>query len=184
MQNDPEYPAADESRLPPLPPPERLQELLFEAARIGRADMIAPLVGVGAEIDSYDPKGHTPLILASYHGHREATGAILQCDACVDLPDGSRGNTALMGVAFKGHFTIAEMLLGEGADPNATNFAGQTALMMAALFGRVDFVDLLLSRGALAETQDLAGNSAAKLALQQGNEGIARRLSACRPREP
>ncbi|WP_395336972.1 ankyrin repeat domain-containing protein [Novosphingobium sp. BL-8H] len=185
MRNDPQNPATDGSRLPPLPLPERLQELLFEAARIGRADMIAPLVGAGAKIDSCDPKGYTPFILASYHGHREASGAILQCGAGVDLPDGSRGNTALMGVTFKGHLAIAGMLLEEGANPNATNFAGQTALMMAALFGREDFVDLLLARGALVDMLDLAANSAASLALQQGNEGMARRLSrSCRCSAP
>ncbi|HEY1067614.1 MAG TPA: hypothetical protein VGE52_15935, partial [Pirellulales bacterium] len=34
----------------PLPPPERLQQLLFDAARLGRDDVIPALVLAGARI--------------------------------------------------------------------------------------------------------------------------------------
>ncbi len=174
-------PANDDQAPPPLPAPERIQELLFDAARLGRDDMIAALLQAGADIAALDPKGYTPLILASYHGHEGATEALLEHGAPVDQQDGVRGNTALMGVAFKGYKPIAGLLLDAGADPDVTNAGGQTALMMAALFGHSAIVDLLIDRGSNPHFQDAAGNSAVSIAQTQNNELMVARLNArCR----
>lgn len=174
--------ATDDDRpLPPLPSPGRLQELLFDAARLGRVDVIPALLQAGADIDARDAKGHTPLILASYHGQAAATRLLLRSGAQVDLADASRGNTALMGVAFKGHADIVRDLLNGGADPETRNHAGQTALMMAALFDRTAIVDELMARGCDPEACDIAGNSAVSVAEAQGNEAMAARLRRARP---
>jgi len=168
MQKRSEVQEAEEI-LPPLPPPERIQDLLFDAARLGRVDVIPALLLAGADISALDPKGYTPLILASYHGHREAAALLLDEGAAVDQPDAARGNTALMGTAFKGYQAIADLLLDHGADPNATNNAGQTALMMASLFGHSGIVDRLIVSGADKEKVDAAGNSALSVAREQNN---------------
>lgn len=162
--------------VPPLPSPERLQQLLFDASRLGRADMIAPLLHAGADIGERDAQGYTALILACYHGHEEAAELLLARGAPVDQPDGARGNTALMGVAFKGFTRIAERLLDAGADPDAINLAGQTALMLAALFGHEAIVDHLIARGANPHLRDAAGNCAASVAGSQGNDRMVERL--------
>ena len=153
----------------PLPTPNRLQELLFDAARLGRVDVLPALIHVGANVGCIDAKGHTPLILASYHGHEEATAFLLDAGAVVDQGDLSRGNTALMGVAFKGYENISRLLLARGACPNARNYSGQTALMMAAMFGRSRIVEMLLDVGADISLTDAAGNSALSLAGDQRN---------------
>ena len=173
-------PANDDQAPPPLPSSERLQELLFDAARLGRDDMIPALLQAGADIAALDPKGYTPLILASYHGHQATTALLLQHGAPVDTQDHARGNTALMGVAFKGYTQIAELLLDAGADAHSKNFAGQTALMMAALFGHSAIVDLLVDRGSDPHVQDAAGNSAISVAETQNNELMVARLKAKR----
>lgn len=170
--------AADDEPSPPLPSPERIQQLLFDAARLGREEMIAALLQAGADVRAVDPNGHSALILASYHGHEGATALLLQHGSLVDQPDKARGNTALMGVAFKGHDAIAERLLDAGAEPDATNRAGQTALMMAALFGHGTIVDRLLERGCDPQLQDAAGNSAVSVARSQSNEAMVARLKA------
>jgi hypothetical protein len=77
-----------------------------------------------------------------------------------------------MGVAFKDDGKIADRLLAEDCDVNATNNMGQTALMMAALFGRSEIVRLLIAHGANAALKDKAGNTAAGLAQQQGNAEV------------
>jgi ankyrin repeat protein len=170
--------ANDDQAVPPLPPPERIQELLFDAARLGRVDMIPALLQAGADIAALDGMGHTALILACYHGHEDAVDLLLELGAAVDQPDGARGNTALMGAAFKGLAEIAGTLLEAGADPDTVNNAGQTALMFAALFGRSAIVDRLIARGADPHLVDAAGNSAVSVARAQGNDLMVARLTA------
>lgn len=166
------------AEMPPLPSPARLQELLFDAARMGREDMILALVQAGASLEGRDARGHTPLVVASYNGQLGATALLLSLGA---LPDGTSdfsGNSALMGVAFKGHDEIARLLLAAGANVNRTNGAGQTPLMMAALFDRRAIVDLLLAAGAETGARDAEGNSAASVADAQGNAALAAYLAS------
>ncbi|MGO4170489.1 ankyrin repeat domain-containing protein [Novosphingobium sp. YAF33] len=154
-----------------LPSPERIQELLFEAARIGRDDMITPLINAGADLEARDIKGHTALVLATYNGQETTTGLLLGLGAA---PDGDTvSGSPLMGVCFKGHLRIAKKLIDAGADVDQRNSAGQTALMMASLFGHRDIIDLLVSNGADLRAIDAAGNDAVSLARAQGNEEIA-----------
>jgi ankyrin repeat protein len=167
--------------VPPLPTPERIQELLFDAARLGRDEIIPALMQAGADVAALDGAGHTALILASYHGHEAATALLLDYGAAVDQPDRARGNTALMGVAFKGHVEVAEKLLEAGADPMVTNLAGQTALMMAALFGHIAIVDKLIARGGDPQVRDAAGNSAVSMAESQNNLPMLARLAVAQP---
>jgi uncharacterized protein len=170
--------AETENPVPPeLPSPERLQELLFVAARMGRDDVIPALVQAGADLEGTDPKGYTALILASYNGQESTTALLLSHGARVDAGDSERGNTALMGIAFKGYALIAELLIDGGADVNKRNFAGQTALMTAALFNRIEIIDLLLAAGADPNLVDANGNTVVTLARSQGNQQLVDRFT-------
>ncbi|WP_156680954.1 ankyrin repeat domain-containing protein [Sphingomonas profundi] len=162
----------------PLPSAERMQMLFFDAAREGRGDVIEALLVYGAVIDAHDGKGHTALILAAYHDRLAALNLLLMHGADPDAGDIARGNTALMGAAFKGHDAVAARLVAAGCTVNARNKAGQTALMMAAMFGRDDQVDMLLAAGADRDAVDAAGNTAASLAAGQRNAAMVARLSA------
>lgn len=170
---------SDQTDTPPaeLPSPERAQELLLAAARLGRDDLIPALIAAGADIEGRDMRGYTALILASYNGHETTTGLLLSLGAAVDGVDGERGNTALMGISFKGYPAIARVLIDAGADVNARNGAGQTALMTAVLFGQEAIIDMLIAAGADSSLVDLNGNSVVSLARSQGNEALARRFS-------
>ncbi|MFC0206371.1 ankyrin repeat domain-containing protein [Novosphingobium soli] len=159
-----------------LPPPERRQELLFEAAKLGRTDLIALLVANGADVNAYEARGFTPLILAAYNGQAETVEALLRAGADPCKPDLGQGNTAQMGVAFKGDDRIAARLLQERCDVDARNKAGQTALMMASLFGRSAQVEMLLDKGADPAIRDASGRTAGSVAQGQGNAALATRL--------
>lgn len=165
-----------DQELRPLPSSARLQELFFDAARIGRDDVLPALIQAGVDRHARDAKGYTALILASYHGHETATRLLVEAGAAIDAGDTARGNTALMGVAFKGFTAIARLLIEAGAEVDRRNAAGQTALMLAALFDQRAIVDLLLGAGADPDATDAAGNSAVGVAMAQGNGGMAARL--------
>jgi len=159
-----------------MPSQERLQELLFAAARMGRNDMIPDLLKAGATIEGRDPRGYTALILASYNGQESTTGLLLSLGAEVNAGDGERGNTALMGISFKGYPGIARLLVASGADVNARNFAGQTALMTAVLFNQLEIVNLLVEAGADPSIADAHGNTVTKLALMNGHQHLVERF--------
>jgi len=168
---------AEATAPPPLPSPERLQELLFDACRLGRDDMVSALLQAGASRETEDARGFTPLVLASYNGQESTTALLLGLGAAVDGHAYAKGSSALMGVAFKGHAPIARLLLDAGADPNRRNRGGQTALMMAALFGQQTIVDMLLAAGADPSARDDTGQSAADIASAQGNDELADALA-------
>ncbi len=170
----------DTRDLPSLPPMERLVELMFDAARTGRDEMVPALVQAGVDTEVTDAKGYTPLVIASYNGQAEATAALLAAGAQVDGAADARGNTALMGVCFKGYTEIAQILLDAGADVNRRNGVGQTALMMAALVNKTAIIDLLLEHGADPAIADAAGNSVHSLAVSQGNAALAERFATSR----
>ncbi|HYF01960.1 MAG TPA: ankyrin repeat domain-containing protein, partial [Patescibacteria group bacterium] len=88
------------------------------------------------------------------------------------------GNTALMGVCFKGYPNIAELLITSGAELDLQHGNGGTALMFAALFGRNDIIRMLLKHCADASKTDFRGMTARDHAMQQGNEEGAEILEA------
>jgi ankyrin repeat protein len=160
-----------------LPSPERRQALLFDAAKLGRTDLIPVLVREGADVNAYEGRGFTPLILAAYNGQASAVEALIAAGADPCKPDASQGNTAQMGVAFKGDDHLAARLLKEKCDVNARNNAGQTALMMASLFGRTAQIDMLLKAGADPSLVDASGRSATSVAQAQGNGAAIEKLA-------
>lgn len=160
-----------------LPPMERLIELWFDAARMGREDVVPALLAAGVDIEVTDAKGYTALVLASYNGQQSTTALLLEHGAAVDGAHDAQGNTALMGVCFKGYLPIARLLIDAGAAVNRRNSVGQTALMMAALFDQGEIIDLLLANGADAEVTDAAGNTVQSLAMAQGNTELAARFT-------
>ena len=97
--------------LPPLPSPERLRELMFDAARLGRTDVLPALLHAGCAVEAKDERGYTPLILAAYHGHDEAVTLLLDHGADPEVGDAARGNTALMGAAIDDCASDAFILL-------------------------------------------------------------------------
>jgi ankyrin repeat protein len=161
-----------------LPSAERIQELLFAAARMGRDDMIPDLLRAGAMIEGRDARGYTALILASYNGQASTTRLLLELGADPNAGDSHRGNTALMGISFKGYYEIARILVDRGADVNARNVAGQTAIMTAVLFNQKQIIDLLMDAGADPAVADYDGNTALTLAQIHGRTDLVERFSA------
>jgi ankyrin repeat protein len=154
-----------------------VQEMLFDAATMGRTDMIAPLLTAGADINGYDSRGFTALILAAYNGHIDTVNALIAAKADPCKPDVTQGNTAQMGVAFKGYDDIAARLLKTSCQVDARNHQGQTALMMAAMFDRKAQIAMLVAAGAQTSAKDTSGRTASSVAHDQGNDAVAARLS-------
>jgi len=102
---------------------------IFEASRTGNLERIIELSKDDKKIlESVDYKGFTPLILACYNDNIDIVSFLLKHKVSMDNGDNS-GNTALMGVSFKGYSDVAKLLVEMGADPNLRNYNGATALI-------------------------------------------------------
>lgn len=143
--------------------------LWFDAARRGEVPALQQAIAAGLPIDTANARGFSALILSCYDNKLDAACFLLDHGANPNHQDAS-GNTALMGVSFKGYPEIARLLIERGADLNRQNSSGGTALMFATMFSRHDLLQLLLDAGADKDVQDARGFTALHLARQQGNE--------------
>lgn len=156
------------------------QQAIFTAIRNNDLPALATIIKAQPDVlNARDERGSSPLVLASYLGHFDATKALVEAGA--DLNAFSATGTALMGVCFKGYAEIAAYLIDAGADVNASDpkaANGGTALIFAAMFNKTDIVELLLEKGADAGAKDGNGLTAADNARNQGLKELSLRLSS------
>jgi ankyrin repeat protein len=154
----------------------------FDAARVGRIDILQALYEAHYPLDNQTSAGYTAVILAAYDSRPEALEYLLRIGANPCLGD-RNGNTALMGALYKGNLAIARRLLETHCPIDQVNNAGETALSFAALFGRLEILPDLAARGADPNHVDARGHTPLAVVLQQGNEDSAmalHKLSASR----
>ncbi|SMG60404.1 ankyrin repeat domain-containing protein [Paraburkholderia susongensis] len=147
----------------------------FDAARLGRVDILQALVSARYPIDATTREGYTAVILAAYRHQPAALDYLLRAKANPCLGD-QHGNTALMGAIFKGDTAISERLMNTRCPIDEANNAGETALSFAALFGRLDLLPELVARGANPDHADALGRTALQTAILQGNESAVAAL--------
>ncbi|KAI1713987.1 ankyrin repeats (3 copies) domain-containing protein [Ditylenchus destructor] len=82
------------------------------------------------------------------------------------------GWTPLMYAAYLGHKEISQLLLSQGANPEACNEDGQTAIMLAASCGSVDVINVLIKHNAKANHQDKFGRSSLHYAIKYNQTKI------------
>jgi uncharacterized protein len=140
----------------------------FDAARVGRIDILRALLDAGYPIDAADSHGYTAVILAAYDGQPAALDFLLSAGANACLGD-RHGNTALMGTLFKGESAIARHLIEAHCPIDQMNGAGETALGFATLFNRIDLIPVLIKHGADPNHVDGRGQSLLQLALAHDN---------------
>jgi serine/threonine-protein phosphatase 6 regulatory ankyrin repeat subunit B len=100
------------------------------------------LLAEGAQVDTVDEGGNTPLMLAAKIGNPRMVKILLAHQPEIDRTNHS-GYTALMIAAEQGQIFIVENLLAEGASENLTNPSGLTAADLALRNGHPDVADLL-----------------------------------------
>ena len=116
----------------------------------------------------------TPEFLAALRsGESRRILEALDHGASVQARD-ARGNTPLMIAGLYGNVGSLRVLLGRGADVNATNHAGATALMRAAI--DPEKIALLLRHGAEVNVQSASGNTPLMLAARTADSHRAVRL--------
>lgn len=168
-----------------------LDNKLIEAVEEGNITKISRLIKKGANIETKDQSGRTPLIIASTHNEKFIIDLFLKEGADINATD-IHGNTALIISTIANNTESVNLLIERKANLEAKNEDptnkterpeaediipddgyrslgcdyGNTALMMAAKLNHINIVNILLEAGANIETQDLKGNTLLLIAAE------------------
>lgn len=157
-------------------PPASAEQLLMEAAYLGKLEQVKRLVSEGAAVDAADPEKRTSLMWAAFNGHTAVVDYLLEKGAELDAKDAS-GRTALMYASSGPFAETVDLLLKEGSEVNTQGtLEGFTALMTAAAEGQLEVVRLLLEHGADPELKDKDGDTALSFAREKGHSAVVELL--------
>lgn len=126
---------------------------LTDAVKRGDAVAVQALLANGADVNTKDSEGNTPLTKASWDAKDQLVELLLAHGADVNAK-GAYGTTALGKACYSYDREkpqtgkVIQALLANGADINTRSDDGYTPLMTACWYGKHDLVELLLARGA------------------------------------
>ncbi|MCY3657736.1 MAG: ankyrin repeat domain-containing protein [Caldilineaceae bacterium] len=149
---------------------------LFKAAEHNRVEVIAALLAAGANLQTGDKAGLTPLHAAVLMGQDEAVIVLLESGA--DMNARTRlGDMPLHLAARKGHWVSAIGLLASGADANARTHLGDTPSHLAARNGHLLVLAYLLDSEADPRVQNERGWTPLHELAAAGDESLLTLLS-------
>lgn len=154
---------------------------IFEAAAVGdTARLKGHLLARPAAVNALSPDGWSPLHLAAAFANPDAVRTLIEHGGDINQRSkNAQHNIPLHAcLALSKNIEIAELLLAQGADPDAKETGGFTPLIQAAVAGRRDLVDLLLSYGASAQTSCDWGKTPAVYARERGHNELAAYLES------
>lgn len=129
--------------------PEALAEadaLLITAAGNGEKRRVELLLSAGADVNTSDYNGYTPVMRAAENGHLSVVKVLVAAGANVNVSQG--GESLLMKIVANGDLLTAERLVAAGADVNYEASDGRTALDIARTNNNRDLEMLLVQAGA------------------------------------
>lgn len=144
---------------------------LFLAIELGDIRTARKVLSEGAEINSRNNLGQTPLMGAALEGDAKIAAMLLAHDASVNAI-ANYGETALLIAAANGDNEVLRLLISRGADVNAQYPDNRTALMLAVTNGHYTTIRMLLESGATVNSKDQYGDSALTIALEGGDTQI------------
>ena len=133
-------------------------------------------IGAGADIETKNKKGRSPLLLASRSGELTTVKMLVKAGADVRATDATR-DTCLILAAYDGHTGTVRYLVGlPEVDLNHRGRKNRTALQVAVKRKHADVVQVLIDAGADIETKNDRGRSTLHLASFLGELTIMRKL--------
>jgi len=161
--------------------------LIYKAANIGDYRIVETMINAGVNVD-YSIKGMpgtsygggwTPLMIAAAEGNEKIASVLIGSGASVDAKN-KLGRTSLMFASNYGYYSIAKMLLENGANPDLipNDKDGWPSIIVASYKGYDDIVSLLLSHGANKGLRDKNGKTALMWAENQGNTKVVKILKS------
>ncbi|XP_007901907.2 CARD- and ANK-domain containing inflammasome adapter protein [Callorhinchus milii] len=150
---------------------------IFRAVERDLPKVVAALAEMGADVNSRDGSGRTPLLMAAERGMAECATVLLEKGAQLRdrAPDLS---SALHLAVMSDSPSLVHLLLEKGMDPNITGAGEQTPLHLAARHDRYKMVDVLIGAGSKPNSAAVLGATPLHVASRWGSRQAAERLIA------
>lgn len=142
-------------------------EALLSAVHKNNISIVTKLFERGANIDSADYFGATPLMIAVKEHRVEVLAKLIELGANIEAKD-KNGETALFLAAYYHYYDILEKLINAGADINAKDKSGFTPLHIAVYMNDFNDIPKLISFGADIEAKDSNGRTPLFLSIDRG----------------
>lgn len=149
--------------------------LLHLASRVGHHEVVAMLIGRGAQVNVTNLFNSTPLHDAVYGNQIEVIELLLNVGANVNVQD-DNGNTPLYLACKNFDEEIVKLLLDHKANPNIPNKAGKMPLHSAVCYNNAASISLLVSHGASVDTKNNYGDSPLHTAAEVGRASVLKQL--------
>jgi ankyrin repeat protein len=110
-------------------------------------DTVRVLLAAGADINSRDYLGSSPLSFAVSRNRTETVGVLLNAGAKTNFHHTETGQTALIDAVVRGNIDIVRLLLEKGANVNEQDKEGRKPVDWARRLNRVE-IEVLLRKAA------------------------------------
>ena len=129
---------------------DQLTPLMVACLGAGNIEIAKLLLQARANINQQSKTGSTALIVAcnSETPNNDLVRLLIQSGADISINSSKLLWTALMYAAYRGHTSIVQYLLDEGAPVNTQDVDGVTSLMLASSLGHSEVVRVLINYGA------------------------------------
>ena len=164
--------AAATAQVAPTPAEMEAYDGLHAAVVTGSSSRIEQLVRTGADVNTRDSFGRTPLMIAAYRGDLAVARALIELGANVNALDHHSYDAATIA-AVRDDVEMLRLLLSSGGNARAlVGPVGGSALMAAARRGNAAAVAALIDARAPIDHVDYLGNTALLEAVEHGKDDV------------
>ncbi|API87647.1 ankyrin repeat domain-containing protein [Francisella uliginis] len=145
----------------------------------GHSDVVLLLISHGANVNSFDQDGFTPLMYATTSGNLKTVNVLINSGANVNAISKNILEESVLSNACskKGNSNIVKALINSGAKVDYLSPEDETALMQAVRIGDIEIVKALVNSGANLGIKNKNGKTALDLAIKFNKYNIAKYLA-------
>ncbi|GHM58178.1 MAG: hypothetical protein sL5_06130 [Candidatus Mesenet longicola] len=148
-----------------------LDEELLTAAESGDLNKIKSLITQGANLNTKDGNGSTPLHYASWNGNLSIVKHLIEKGANLKIKN-LNNRTPLYDASLNGHLDVVRYLIEKGVDINVADEENWTPLHCAVSEGHLDIVKHLINNGANFNAKNSDGKTPLDIAIDRGHDNI------------
>jgi len=148
---------------------------LYRAAEANSIAEVQTALSSGADVNTANLQGVTPLLLAVKHGNQNMVQILLKSHADVNIT--SADSSPLHEAVRRHNLPILELLLGAPkVNVNLPSDGGKTPLHFAILEKKPDVVEVLLRKGADPKLKSLTGAGSLHFAVIEGDRAMVEKF--------